>query len=409
MQKKNIDTTLVFIVIALVIFGMIMISSVSVYPSFKITSRLVTQGLLDEPNNSFYLFKNISHVIVSILMLIIFSKIPYFLIEKYIREIYFSILFLLFLVLFVWSEYNGAKWWLNIPGLPSIQPVEFAKLWLIAYLAYFIKKRRSFLPNLSEGFLPFFGIVGAVFWLLAFQPDFWSILIIAPVVIALYFVGWGNIKYLLVSFFVCFIGAASIYGIGKLGSSSDGGNKLSYISSRIDNFFGNSKELFSKSNPDGKDYQMKQGLIAIGSGGFFGLWFGKSIQKFGYLPEVEGDFIFSVITEELWFVGMLILFSAYLSIVYRGYMIARNVKDLFAKYLAFGISTLIIVQVFVNVGVNLNVVPLTGVTLPFVSYGGSSLISLMIAVGVLLNISRHTEYRPKNFGIAAGNKRRILS
>lgn len=101
MQKKNIDTTLVFIVIALVIFGMIMISSVSVYPSFKITSRLVTQGLLDEPNNSFYLFKNISHVIVSILMLIIFSKIPYFLIEKYIREIYFSILFLLFLVLFV--------------------------------------------------------------------------------------------------------------------------------------------------------------------------------------------------------------------------------------------------------------------------------------------------------------------
>lgn len=90
-------------------------------------------------------------------------------------------------------------------------------------------------------------------------------------------------------------------------------------------------------------------------------------------------------------------------------MIARNVKDLFAKYLAFGISTLIIVQVFVNVGVNLNVVPLTGVTLPFVSYGGSSLISLMIAVGVLLNISRHTEYKPKNFGIAAGNKRRILS
>lgn len=408
MQKKNIDTTLVFIVIALVIFGMIMISSVSVYPSFKITSRMVVQGLIDEPNNSFYLFKNISHVIVSIIMLIVFSKIPYFFLEKYVREIYFSVLFLLFLVLFVGSEYNGAKWWLNIPWLPSIQPVEFAKLGLIAYLAYFIKKRKSFLPDLSNGFLPFFAIVGSVFLLLAFQPDFWSILIIAPVVIALYFVGGGNIKYLLISFVVCFLWAALIYGIGKLGGG-DGGNKLSYISSRIDNFFWDSKALFTKSNPDGKDYQMKQGLIAIGSGWFFGLGFGKSIQKFWYLPEVEGDFIFSVITEELGFIGVLLLFTAYLSIIYRGYTIARNVKDIFAKYLAFGISTLILVQVFINVGVNLNVVPLTGVTLPFVSYGGSSLISLMIAIGILLNISRYTEVKPSSSYGYTGGKRRVLN
>ena len=407
MQKKSIDTTLVFIVIALVIFGMIMISSVSVYPSFKITSRLVTQGILDEPNNSFYLFKNISHVIISILMLIIFSKIPYSWIEKYIREIYFSVLFLLFLVLFVGSEYNGAKWWLNVPWLPSIQPVEFAKIGLVAYLAYFIKKRRSLLPSLADGFLPFFGIVGSVFLLLAFQPDFGSILIIAPVVIALYFVGWGNIKYLFVSFLVCFIGASSIYGIWKLGGEE--GNKLSYISSRMDNFFGSSMELFTKTNPDGKDYQMKQGLIAIGSGGFFGLGFGKSIQKFGYLPEVEGDFIFSVILEELGLVGMLMLFSAYLTIVYRWYTISRRVEDPFGKYLAFGIATLILVQVFVNVGVNLNVVPLTGVTLPFVSYGGSSLISLMIAIGILLNISRYTEVKPSSSYGYTGGKRRVLN
>lgn len=392
MQKKSIDTTLVFIVIALVIFWMIMISSVSVYPSFKITSRMVAQGLLPESNNYFYLSKNIAHVIVGLFSLMIFSKIPYFFFEKHVKTIFYVSLLLLFAVLFVWVEYNGARGWLNIPGLPSIQPVEFAKLGLVLFLAFFIKKRRSLLASFTDGFIPFFLIAAAVFLLLAFQPDFWSILIIAPVVTALYFVAWGNIKYLLVSLLLAFAGAAAVYGLGNIGDPKT--NSLSYISWRIDNFFQDNRVLFEKPNPDGKDYQTKQWLLAIGSGGFFGLGFGKSIQKFWYLPEVQGDFIFSVIVEELWFFGIMILFSAYLTIVYRGYAIARGVKDLFWKYTAFGITTLILVQMFINVGVNLNVIPLTGVTLPFVSYGGSSLISLLIATGILLNISRYVEYRP---------------
>lgn len=392
MQKKSIDTTLVFIVIALVIFWMIMISSVSVYPSFKITSRMVTQGLLPESNNYFYLSKNIAHVIVGLFSLMIFSKIPYFFFEKHVKTIFYGSILLLFSVLFVWVEYNGARGWLNIPGLPSIQPVEFAKLGLILFLAFFAKKRRSLLSSFTDGFIPFFLIAASVFLLLAFQPDFWSILIIAPVVTALYFVAWGNIKYLLVTLLVATAWAGTIYGLGNIGDSKS--NSLSYISWRIDNFFQDNQVLFEKPNPDGKDYQTKQWLLAIGSGGFFGLGFGKSIQKFWYLPEVQGDFIFSVIVEELWFFGIMILFSAYLTIAYRGYAIARGVKDLFWKYTAFGITTLILVQMFINVGVNLNVIPLTGVTLPFVSYGGSSLISLLIATGILLNISRYVEYHP---------------
>lgn len=392
MQKKSIDSTLVFIVIALVIFWMIMISSVSVYPSFKITSRMVSQWLLSESNNYFYLSKNIAHVIIGLFSLMIFSKIPYFFFEKHVKIIFFVSLLLLFSVLFVWVEYNGARGWLNIPGLPSIQPVEFAKLGLVLFLAFFVKKRRSMLPSFTEGFIPFFLIASSVFLLLAFQPDFGSILIIAPVVTAIYFVAWWNIRYLLVTLFIAFIGAASIYGLGKLGDPKQ--NSLAYISWRIDNFFQDTQVLFEKQNPDGKDYQIKQGLIAIGSGGFFGLGFGKSIQKFGYLPEVQWDFIFSVIVEELGFFGVMLLFSAYLMIAYRGYAIARGVKDPFWKYAAFGITTLILVQMFINVGVNLNVVPLTWVTLPFVSYGGSSLISLLIATGILLNISRYVEYRP---------------
>lgn len=407
MYKKSIDTTLVFIVITLVIFGMIMISSVSVYPSFKITSQMVAKGILSEPSNSYYLAKNIAHVMIGITLLIIFSKISYTYLEKYSKIILIWSLLVLSVVLFLWVEYNGAKWWLDIPGLPSVQPVEFAKIWLLIYLAFFIKKKRSLLSDFQEGFIPYFLIVGAIFLLLAIQPDFGSILIIAPVVIALYFIGGWNVRYLGVLFFICLVGASSIYGIGKIGASSDNKSKLNYISTRIDNFFQKNETLFSKNVIDDKDYQIKQGLIALWSGGFFGLGFGKSIQKFWYLPEVQGDFVFSVIVEELGFFWALLLLLAYLTIVYRAFTIARFVKDPFGKYLATGIGTLVLVQVFVNIGVNLNVIPLTWVTLPFVSYGGSSLISLMTAVGILLNISRHMEKTPW-IGYEFSQKRRVI-
>jgi cell division protein FtsW len=123
------------------------------------------------------------------------------------------------------------------------------------------------------------------------------------------------------------------------------------------------------------------------------LGFGKSIQKFWYLPEAQGDFIFSVIVEELWFLGSTLLISLYLFIVYRGFHIAMSVKDLFWRYVAFGVTFLIFMQAFINIGVNLNIIPLTWITLPFVSYGGSSLMSLLLAVGILLNISRSIEYK----------------
>lgn len=405
MQKKSIDTTLVFIVIALVIFGMIMISSVSVYPSFKTTSRMVAQGTLEESNNYYFLSKNIFHVIVWFIALMFFSKFPYQILEKYVKQIFFGSMILLFSVFFIGVEYNGARWWIDIPWLPSIQPVEFAKLWLILFLAYFLKKRRWLLSDFQEWFIPFFFVALIVFLLLAFQPDFWSILIIAPVVTALYFVWWGNIRYLTVTFLACALWAWAIYSLWSLWDPKE--NSLSYISGRIDNFFQDNRILFEKPNPDGKDYQTKQGILAIGSGWFFGLGFGKSIQKFGYLPEVQWDFIFSVIVEELWFFGATVLFALYFTIAYRWYNIARRVKDPFAKYTAFGITTLILVQMFINVWVNLNVVPLTGVTLPFVSYGGSSLISLLIATGILLSISRHVEYVTNNPYDAFVGKKRV--
>ena len=408
MEKKHIDTTLVFLILWLVIFGMVMISSVSVYSSFKVTSGMVANGTLDTANNYFYLLRNMMHVSMGIFLLVIVSKIPYTLFEKYAKNIFGVALVLLVVVLFIGVRLNGAKGWLDIPWIPfGVQPVEIVKIGLILVLAYFMKKKRFLIGDLKEWFLPFFSIVMVVFFLLALQPDFWSILIIAPITIAMYYIGWGNIKYIGISFLVCFLGASAIYGIGKLWGED--GNVLSYISQRIDNFFRDGKEIVEKSDPDGKDYQIKQWLLAIGSGWFFGLGFGKSIQKFGYLPEVQWDFIFSVIVEELGFFGAFILFITYLTIAYKGYTIARSVKDLFAQYTAFWITTLIIVQAFINIGVNLNIVPLTWVTLPFVSYGWSSLLSMMLAAGILLSISRHAEYRPTKITDILNPSRRVNS
>ncbi len=404
MQKKSIHTTLVFLILALVIFGMIMISSVSVYSSFKVTSRMVAAGILGETQNNFYLLRNIFNVAMGVSIMVVCSKIPYHIFEKFARHIFIIGVGFLSLVFIIGTEYNGAKWWIDIPWLPSLQPVEFMKIGLIIMLAYFLKKRRAMISDVYMGFIPYFFYVGVVFLLLIFQPDFGSILILAPVSIALYYVWWGNIRYIFVAIIVAFIGATLVYGVGKIAPSTGVG----YISQRIDNYFRNSHDIVETNNRDDKDYQMKQWLIAIGSGWFFWLGFGKSIQKFGYLPEVQWDFIFSVIVEELGFFGAFLLISLYLLITYRGFLIARSVKDPFARNLALGITIWILVQASINIGVNLNIVPLTGVTLPFISYGGSSLFALMIGVGILLSISRHMEYKPQNLSDILQAKRRVI-
>ena len=144
-------------------------------------------------------------------------------------------------------------------------------------------------------------------------------------------------------------------------------------------------------DPQGAGYQIKQALITIGSGEWWGVGFGKSVQKFGYLPEVQGDTIFSVAAEELGFIRIVMILGLYLFIAYRGYRIAMNAPDRFSMLLATGITSWIFFQSMVNIGVNMAVLPLTGVTLPFISYGGSSLLTTTFAAGVLLNISRYAK------------------
>ncbi len=393
---RQIDYKLFFSVFILIVFWMIMISSVSVYSSHRVTELMVKAWKIDHPYNYFYVIRNIIHVIISLIVLWVISKIPYKFFEKYIKVIVWVIWFLLIFVLINWLAFKWARWWINIPWIPfTIQPTEFLKFGLILFLAAYFKANKHKLYDFKQGFLPFASIMWIVTLLVWAQPDFGTLMIILPVWAIIYFVSWANLKYILslwalwiLLFFWVYLAWDYDHKTWKTL------NKLWYITKRIDNFLADNKTAIANKTIN---YQTEQGLIAIWSWWFGWLWFWKSIQKFGYLPEVQWDFIFSVIVEELWFVGAFILISMYLYIVYRWFYIASRVDDLFAKYSAIWISSWIFIQAFVNIWVNLNIVPLTWVTLPFISYWGSSLLALAIAVWFLLNISRYIKDNPYKY------------
>lgn len=414
---KPVDYKIFFTIFTLVIFWMIMVSSVSIYPSYSLTEKMVQAWKIGEAYNYFYVLKNIQSVIFSFIVLWIVVKIRYQIFEKYSKYIFAFSLFLLVVVLFM-PAIKWATWWLQIPYLPSIQPAEILKVSLILYLSYFFKKYKSWLENFQNWFIPFIMIIWVSFFLLALQPDFWTIMVLLPVSMIMFFLAWWNMKHIGILFLGWIILFLSVYGLWKhtikpeyMDSAtykekcnnnelSWCPNKLSYITDRIDNFLTDSKVAIKNSEKDeNKDnqkfYQTKQWLIAIWSWWFGWLWFGKSIQKFGFLPEVQGDFIFAVITEELWFVWAFILCLIFMYIWYRGFYISSRVSDPFAKNVTIWISGWILIQAFINIWVNLNILPLTWITLPFISYGWSSLMTIMFSTWILLNISRDIEDKPK--------------
>lgn len=387
---KSVDYKLFFTVLLLVIFWMIMISSVSVWWSFRVTSSQAAAGLIPEAYNHFYVIRNIIHVIISFTLIGILVKVPYKYYEKYSRHIFSFAIMLLIIVLILWEAYKWARWWISIPWIPfNIQPTEFLKFALIVYLAAFFKQYKKYLHTFSQWFVPFMMVIWVVLILVWAQPDFGTILVVVPIAFMMFFFAWANVKYLLLMFIMWCVIASWVYLAWDYDKETwKNLNNLWYITNRIDNFLSNNEEAIKNKTIN---YQTEQALIAIGSWGFTGLGFGQSVQKFWYLPEVQWDFIFSVIVEELGFIGALILVCMYMHIGYRGLSISRHSPDLFWRYAAFGITCWILLQAFINIGVNLNIVPLTGITLPFISYGWSSLLSLSLWLALLLSISRDVQ------------------
>ena len=359
-MKKHIDYPLLISVLIISIFGIIMIySASSIWAEFKYQDAFK------------YVRQQAIFFIVGIFIMLFCSKINLNFIKKKANLILIGCFILLILVLIpgIGSIRNGSRSWFGIGGF-GIQPSEFAKLGLIIYTAKYLEKNNKYMQDVKKGALPIFIVIGVFFLLIMLEPDFGTAMVIALTFIALIFI--SGLK---ISFFVK-VGVLGLAGIVALIIAAP------YRMARIISF------LNPWSDPLGSGYQIIQSLYAIGPGGLLGQGFLKSRQKHFYLPEPQTDFIFSIISEEFGFLGVIIVCSFFFFIFYRMLKIALSSNDLFKKYLVFGLAFGIFIQAALNLAVVVGLIPVTGVTLPFFSYGGSSLLISMICIGLVLNVSR---------------------
>ena len=360
MKKKHMDYLLFISVILISIFGIIMIySASSIWSEFKYQDAfkyVKQQGLFFG---------------VGILAMLFASKIDLNFLKKKANLILGICFILLILVLIpgIGTVRNGSRSWFGIGGL-GVQPSEFAKLGLIIFTSKYLARNQKNMGDIKKGALPIFLIIGIFFVLIMLEPDFGTAMVMALTLIALIFA--SGLK---ISFFVK-LGVLGLAGIVGLIIAAP------YRMARIVSF------LNPWSDPLGSGYQIIQSLYAIGPGGLLGQGFLNSRQKHFYLPEPQTDFIFSIISEEFGFLGVLIVCGFFFFIFYRMLRIALRSNDLFSKYLAFGLASLLFIQASLNLAVVVGLIPVTGVTLPFFSYGGSSLLISMISVGLVLNVSR---------------------
>ena len=311
----------------------------------------------------YYLKREIVFGIIGIILFIIASKINLEVLKKYAIYIFLVCLILLILVLIIGTVRGGAKSWISF-GSFLIQPSEFMKIGLIVLLAKIMSIKD--LKSLKDLLLPLF-FIALVFLFIMLEPDLGSGLVILASAIIMIFVSQIKIKYFI------YLGIIGIIGFIILVMVAP------YRISRIEAF------INPWSDPLGTGFQAIQSLYAISPSGLFGLGYMNSRQKYFYLPEPQTDFIFSIVLEELGIIGGILIIGLFLIIIINGYLLAFKEKDKFKMYLRIGITSIIFIQTFINLGVVTTLLPITGITLPFLSYGGSSIITTFTMIGILVN------------------------
>lgn len=341
-------------------FGLLMIYS---------SSHIWSEYKFNDPY--YYVRHQLIFFFIGLILIYFIRKIDYKLYYKYSNIILLGSFILLILVLIpgLGQVRNGSRSWFGIGSL-GIQPSELAKISLIIFTAKYLSKSEKTIKFFKKGTLPILLIIFLFFGLIMLEPDFGTGMVIVMSLMFMLFI--SNIK-------LSFFGIMGTLGLGGIVALII---IAPYRLARILSF------LNPWSDPLGSGFQIIQSLYAIGPSGLFGKGLGNSVQKHFYLPEPQTDFIFAIISEEFGFLGIMILSILFLTLFYNTIKISLNQKDLFAKYLSFGLIIEIIFQTILNVSVVIGLVPVTGVTLPFISYGGSSLLISMISIGIILNISR---------------------
>ncbi len=359
-ELEKSDKILLATVGILLVFGLIMLSSASAIIAYN------------KYQDSYYFFKHqLFGLILGLIFFWFFSKLDYHIWRKYALGMLIASIVLLLLVFIpgLSARWGSARSWINVFGF-SLQPSEFVKLSFLLYLAAWLESRRNNLHVFSQGLGPFLVVLGIIAVLMIMQPDIGTLSIISITSLVVYFVGGGHKKQIL-----------AVILLGALAMSI----MIHFKPYQANRFKCLADPSFSTNQ---YCYQINQSLIAIGSGGFFGKGLGASRQKFMYIPEVQGDSIFAIIGEETGFLFCLILLVLYLLLFYRGYIIAKNAFDDFGKILAIGIVCWLTLQALINIGGMVNILPMTGVPLPFVSYGGTAIMAVLMALGILVNIGK---------------------
>lgn len=359
-KKEKIDNIFLGIVITILVIGLFSFVSAS----FGVLAK-------NEAKFAGVLFSQAIGLIVGLVLMYVCSRIPYKFWRKYAFYFFLASLLITLLVFVpgLGQEHGGAKRWINIAGM-SFQPVEFLKLAFIFYFAGWLSWVKSRAKELKYGVLPLVTMLGIVTAVLINQPDTKSIILLILSSAGMLVASGVPWKYIL--------GLAG-FGILSLGILV---MARPYLKDRVLTFLDPSHDV------RGKSYQLNQSLIAIGSGQIFGRGLGKSVQKFTYLPEPQGDSIFAVIGEEFGFVGTSMIIILYIAFALRGMKIAFGAPDSFSRLMVIGLVILILSQSFMNIASSIGLFPLTGVPLVFISHGGTSLMFSLAIVGIILNISR---------------------
>lgn len=361
-KRKPLDYGLLIIVLILLAFGLVMVLSASAPYSLR------TEG-----NSYFYAEKQLKFAILGIIIMLIVSNVDYRIYKGKLADIAMigaGLLLVAVLIPHVGITRNDATRWLGI-GTFQFQPSELMKIALIIFLSAKISKDPGKLKNFWTGLVPYLALIGIVGALLMFEPHMSATMIIAVIAIAIIFAAGAKMSHLV-----------PIGIIGMIGA---------FFLARMKEYRWKRMIIFLDPWQDaqGDGWQIIQSLYAIGSGGLFGVGIGKSVQKYMYIPEPHNDFIFAILAEELGLVGVLSVMILFGLFVWRGITIALKAPDMFGTLVAVGITTMIGIQAVFSMAVVSSSMPVTGVPLPFFSYGGTALIMLLASVGVLLNISRH--------------------
>ncbi len=356
---SHVDQMLVVIILALVSVGFVMMSSAS-----------MDFASVENGSPFFYIKRQLVFIAFASFIAFVCFCLPTDFWNRHGMKFLGAGMMLLVLVLLVGKEVNGSKRWIPL-GVINLQASEFAKIFILIYIASYLERRQAEVREKWSGFLKAALVLSAASFLLILEPDFGATVVLLISAVGMVFLAGLGLQQVFVSVVLVLVGVvAAIFG-------------ASYRLQRLSCFADPWAEAYDCG------YQLVQSLIAFGRGEFFGLGLGKSIQKLFFLPEAHTDFVFAIIAEELGFIGAVAVIGLFVSLIYKIFSIALRAEaahKLFAAYFAYGIGLLLSAQVFINIGVNSGLLPTKGLTLPLLSYGGSSLVAMAIMLGILLRI-----------------------